>query len=350
MRRAPAAGTAVPNRGAAQPRPGEALRPPPPGPRLVAARRHQREDRAAEAAAGHPGAERPGLDGRRDGDVDLRPGHLEVVAQRRVRGGQQRPGPRPARPRRSSSAVASTRPFSVTTCRARRAAAGRSRRSSCGARPVMSRSDAHAERPRRVLAARGGGPRTRRRRARAGPRCRSPAGPGPAAAGSSGTGCADAAAAVEQQRVPGLAQQRGRLVHDPGRRADEVVLGPARERGQLRAAARSSPYSSVRASATAHSSAADEDSPAPSGQVAVDGDAGPADRVARRRAAPRPRRPGRRPSRRPSRAPARQARPRGRSPRAWRGGQREHAVVARRGRRDGHPGADARTAARSPSL
>ena len=44
---------------------------------------------------------------------------------------------------------------------------------------------------------------------------------------------AGAGAAVEQQRVPGPAQQRGDLVHDPARDADEVVLGAPGQGGEL---------------------------------------------------------------------------------------------------------------------
>jgi hypothetical protein len=40
-------------------------------------------------------------------------------------------------------------------------------------------------------------------------------------------------AAVEQQRVAGLAQQGGGLVHDAGRHAGELVLGPPGQGGQL---------------------------------------------------------------------------------------------------------------------
>ena len=51
--------------------------------------RDQRHGRAAEAAAGHPGADRTGADGSVDGDVELGAGDLEVVAHRGVRGGEQ---------------------------------------------------------------------------------------------------------------------------------------------------------------------------------------------------------------------------------------------------------------------
>jgi len=48
------------------------------------------DDRAAEAAAGHAGAFCAGLDGGLDCLVGLRPGELEPVAERVVRGGQER--------------------------------------------------------------------------------------------------------------------------------------------------------------------------------------------------------------------------------------------------------------------
>jgi hypothetical protein len=51
---------------------------------------HEGDDAAAEAAAGHAGAVCAGLDGGLDGLVGLGPGELEPVAERVVRGGQQR--------------------------------------------------------------------------------------------------------------------------------------------------------------------------------------------------------------------------------------------------------------------
>ena len=41
----------------------------------------ERDDAAAETAAGHPGAERAGREGGVDGHIELRHGDLEVVAQ-----------------------------------------------------------------------------------------------------------------------------------------------------------------------------------------------------------------------------------------------------------------------------
>src|SRR4051812_44870099 len=46
---------------------------------------HERDRGAAEPAAGHPRAERAGVDGGADGDVELVGGHLEVRSERRVR-------------------------------------------------------------------------------------------------------------------------------------------------------------------------------------------------------------------------------------------------------------------------
>ena len=86
--------------------------------------------------------------------------------------------------------------------------------------------------------------------------------PAPPAAGSNGTGCLQRAA-VEQQRVPGPAEQRRGLVHDAGRHPGELVLRPAGDRDQLVARGTSRSASEVSASAVAHSSAAEEDSPAP---------------------------------------------------------------------------------------
>src|SRR5215211_6382724 len=79
----------------------------------------QGDGAAAEAGPGHAGPDRPGGQGRLDGGVELGRGHLVVVAQRGVGGGQQGPR-RSSRPARSSATASSTRAFSVTTWRARR--------------------------------------------------------------------------------------------------------------------------------------------------------------------------------------------------------------------------------------
>ena len=50
---------------------------------------HERDHAAAEAAARHAGPGRACADGRLDRLVSLRPRHLELVAERAVRGGQQ---------------------------------------------------------------------------------------------------------------------------------------------------------------------------------------------------------------------------------------------------------------------
>src|SRR5690625_4827989 len=55
------------------------------GDRIDPLGRYERDRASAETAAGHPGAERPGLDTRLDGDVELRCAHLEVVTQRLMR-------------------------------------------------------------------------------------------------------------------------------------------------------------------------------------------------------------------------------------------------------------------------
>ena len=59
---------------------------------------HQRDGRAAEATAGHPGAQSARLARGLDGDVELLAGDLVVVAQGGVRGVHQRPERRPSRP------------------------------------------------------------------------------------------------------------------------------------------------------------------------------------------------------------------------------------------------------------
>ena len=86
---------AVGRRGRQEARRGPVVTAEPPADRgpdlLVLAGRDQRDDRAAEAAAGHPGPDRTVVDGGLDRHVGLRPGHPEPVAQRAVRLGQQRP-------------------------------------------------------------------------------------------------------------------------------------------------------------------------------------------------------------------------------------------------------------------
>ena len=91
--------------------------------------------------------------------------------------------------------------------------------------------------------------------------------------------------------MPGRAQQRRGLVHDPGRRADEVVLGPAGPSvGQVAPAAGPGRAGRAAPSATAHSSAADDDRPAPSGTSPSTSRSTPRTGDARPRAAPTPRR------------------------------------------------------------
>ena len=65
--------------------------------------------------------------------------------------------------------------------------------------------------------------------------------------------------------APGLAEHRRELVHRPGRHADEVVLGSSRDGRERDRVAAPAPTASTTAPATAHSSAADDESPAPTG-------------------------------------------------------------------------------------
>ena len=138
MRRAPADGTAC--RTAAPPSPaGRSARATAARTALACSARHQHDDRAAESAAGHPRAAgaRPRGPPRRSRRPPARTPRSRRAATRATRSAAARPGP--ARPSRSSPAVTSTRLFSVTTCRARRASSG----SSPPARElsVMSRRD-----------------------------------------------------------------------------------------------------------------------------------------------------------------------------------------------------------------
>ena len=139
------------------------------------------------------------------------------------------------RPRAAAPTVSRTRAFSVTTCLARRRSTGslrRSTRSMPSGASVTSRSDGHAERPGRVLAERRRSayrPSDRACRTRVSMTSRTR----PARGEVERHGAALAAAAVEQQGVALLAEQRGGLVHDPARDPDELVLRAPGERGQL---------------------------------------------------------------------------------------------------------------------
>ena len=75
----------------------------------------ERDDAAAEARAGEPGAERAGLDAELDEQVELGRRHREVVAQRPVAREHQRTGRGEVAGARARAANASTRAFSVTT-------------------------------------------------------------------------------------------------------------------------------------------------------------------------------------------------------------------------------------------
>ena len=200
-------------------------------------------------------------------------------------------------PARSSRAAARTRSFSVTRAGPGGAAPDRQPAELGRAVRSTSRSDRHAQRP-------GRRPRTARRLAAYSPsdelvpaRVSITSRASPAAARSSGTAGADAAAAVQQQRVPGLAEQRGRLVHDPGRARRRSRSRPGGPSRPARAGGTASPYSSVRASADRAFQRGR------GGQAGAERDVGSRWRCWPRRsgspprAAPRPRRPGRRPSR-----------------------------------------------------
>ena len=102
----------------------------------------------------------------------------------------------------------------------------------------------------------------------------------PAPARSSGTVLDGEVAAVDEGRRALGAEHRRQLVEHAGRCADEVVLGPLAEPGLLQRGSGPDPSRSFRAVTTAHSSAADEDSPAPVGHVAVDVDLQPGQRGA----------------------------------------------------------------------
>ena len=138
-------------------------------------------------------------------------------------------------------------------------------------------------------------------------------------------------AAVEEERVPLLAEHRRRLVHDPAgqptksfsARCGQRRPAPPRRRSAARPG-RPAPR------ATAHSSAADDDSPAPTGTSTRRAGVAPAARRCPPPAAPTRRRRRSRPSpsTRPGREVARSARTATRSPVAC-----EHAIHAGRPRR-----------------
>ena len=96
---------------------------------------HEDDRRAAEAAAGHPGAQRAGGEGRVDDQVELGAGDPEVVAQRGVALGEDRARCRGRRPASSSAMTCSTRWFSVTTWRTRRRTSASSREARRAPRP-----------------------------------------------------------------------------------------------------------------------------------------------------------------------------------------------------------------------
>ena len=81
-------------------------------------------DSPAESATGQPGAVDVGMRlGRGARGIDVRRRDLVVVTHRRVRCTEQAPR-RAASPARNAATASSTRSFSVTTCRARRASIG----------------------------------------------------------------------------------------------------------------------------------------------------------------------------------------------------------------------------------
>ena len=103
-------------------------------------------------------------------------------------------------------------------------------------------------------------------------------------------------AEVDHQRAPGLTAQRGQLIHQAGRRADVVVLRALRE-PRLLDAVELQARGGASAPRTAHSSAADDETPEPISTSLVIDIVAAADRVARR--PQRPHHPGdvRRPAR-----------------------------------------------------
>ena len=191
----------------------------------------ERDHATAEAAAGHPGAHGAGLDGSLDGLVGLGPGHLEVVAQRAVRGREQRAqgrlvaGAEQFRGPQHATGLGDDVPVHSLQGRLAQAA-----QFPGGAGDIPQRPDAQGGRG--VLA-------------------------GPAAFGvaavdqrTAGPGIDDqqrqagrgrverdlrrpASAAVKQKRVAGPAPQRGDLVHDPGGHADELGLRAPRQGRKL---------------------------------------------------------------------------------------------------------------------
>jgi hypothetical protein len=192
---------------------------------------HEGHDRAAEPAAGHAGPEGTVVDRGLDGRVGLRPGHPEPVAERTVRRGQQIAHRRlVAGPQQlgdpQDAAVLGDDVLAY---------APQGRVGQPGRRPGVG--DDVAQRPHAQL---GRG----RLAGLAAATVLAVAQRLPGAGvddqqGQAGRGRVErdrfgrAGAAVEQQRVPGLATERGELVHDPGGHAGELVLRPPGQGGQL---------------------------------------------------------------------------------------------------------------------
>ena len=187
---------------------------------------------AAEPAAGHAGAERPGLERGLDRDVELGAADLEVVAQRRVRRGEDRAELGPGAPAERVDGGADAGGLGQHVAGAglerlvgqldRRVEAGLGeplRPSSAAARSHSSRRAAYSPSAREwwapvamtssdqpvVLPRRPARSRVVGRRRRG----------------------------VDQDGVAGLAVQHRELVHQPDGRADEAALGALREQGQV---------------------------------------------------------------------------------------------------------------------
>src|SRR5258708_2296491 len=218
----PTTATPTPGPGRAWGASGARTPPRPAGPAPPPARR---KTPPADPAAGHPRAERAGRDRRIDRDVSLRPGDLEVVAQRPVRGGQQRPAAgdiaraQQADGGQDAAILGDHVPGPAPEHRVRDLV---HRRGVIRYVPQGS----NAEDPGRLLAG-------------AAPGRVPPVGQGVPHASVDDQqdqagrreveryGAALPAAAVQQHGMTGLAEQGGGLVHDPRRDPGELVLRPA---------------------------------------------------------------------------------------------------------------------------
>ena len=327
LTRRPRTGPGLPSRGR-----GTLPSPPPP----PASRRPPAPGRSADPPNPPPvirAPRAPAAMRRVDGDVELGAADLVVVAQRGVRRRQQRARPTPSRRRRSALTVVGD-PRRSRSRRAGPGGAARRRRAGRGRRPG---------RPRRRRAA--------RRRPGASAACSHGGAAlavgavgvavvhagvddeqraGRRAAGSSGTCSASRVRLSRNSACPAVQRSDASWSIIPVGAPTKSFSARVREPREPRSRRRPRPSRSFTASATAHSSACDDDRPAAERHPPVDEQSRPRHVVPGRAAAPRPRR-RRRPPSRPDVPGARSASgDRHVAGRLLDGAHPQHAVVAQR--------------------